>query len=307
MLPFVRFAAALAGFDMSQPGRDEELLRIINAMGNHHRVKWFTEDHAPYIERGLEAKARFKEAYFEPAITSCPFKPGSEVPADRHDLISLIAAQLDPAWQDGDLQLRETFTSVFAAGVGSSATMMTNALDEVTSWLALHPEDRSRLDDLGFLAAILQETLRLHPTPPAFGRIAAEDMVLSTGRKIEAGQWVAILPKPANRDRHVYGEDAETFNPYRAVPPGVPRFGVSFGAGSHQCLGLRVVLGNDGVGSHAHMLRLFLAAGVQRDPDRPPVKEPSERQHWASYPVIFTSLEQALAETAEASGQEAAQ
>jgi cytochrome P450 len=295
-MPFVSFAAALAGFDLNEHGRVRELLGLVNAMGDLHRIKWFTDDHAPYVERGLKAKAEFKSHYFEPALARCPYRPGAEVPTDRHDLISLLAAQLDPHWADRDLATREAFTSVFAAGVNSSSTMMTNSLDELTQWLAHHPDQADRLDDLQFLAHVLQETLRLHPTPPAFGRIALEDVELSDGRVIEAGQWVALFPSTANRDPSVFGPDADVFDPDRELPPGVPRYGTSFGAGSHQCLGLRVVLGNDGIGSHAHVLRLLLRAGVRRDPDRPPTREPSERGHWNTYPVIFTTLERVLVE-----------
>jgi cytochrome P450 len=295
-LPFVHFAAALAGFDLRDPWRVHELLALVNAMGDHHRVKWFTGDHAPYIERGLAAKERFRTAYFEPAIQACPYRPGAEVPADQHDLISLLAAQVDPSWSDGDLATREAFTSVFAAGVNSSSTMMTNSLDELAEWLPAHPEQAHRLDDLEFLARVLQETLRLHPTPPAFGRLALEDVGLSDGRTIREGQWVTLFPSTANRDQRIFGPDADMFDPDREVPVGIPRYGTSFGAGAHQCLGLRVVLGNDGVGSHAHVLRLLLRAGVQRDLDRPAIREASERKHWETYPVIFATLDRALAD-----------
>src|SRR4029077_14025827 len=117
------------------------------------------------------------------------------------------------------------------------------------------PEAASKLIDLTFLSAVLQETIRLHPEPPAFGRVALEDDVLSTGREIRTRQWVAGFAGAANRDPRVFGDDADSFNPERSVAPGTPRYGFGFGGGSHQCLGLRVVLGTDGVGSHAHMLR----------------------------------------------------
>jgi cytochrome P450 len=295
-LPFVYFAAALAGFDIRDPRRVHELLMLVNAMGDHHRVKWFTGDHAPYIERGREAKARFKAEYFEPALAACPYKPGTDVPPDQHDLISLLSAQVDPHWGDLDLATKEAFTSVFAAGVNSSSTMMTNSLDELAEWLPNHPDQADRLDDLAFLARVLQETLRLHPTPPAFGRVADEEVVMADGRTISAGQWLTLIPTTANRDPDVFGPDADAFDPDRELPPTVPRYGTSFGGGSHQCLGLRVVLGNDGIGSHAHVLRALLRAGVQRDPDRPATREPSERGHWDVYPVVFSSLDRALAE-----------
>jgi cytochrome P450 len=295
MLPFVSFAAALAGFDMEIPGRDSRLLELTNAMADHHRVKWFPEDHGSIVERGLEAKRFFEAEYFDPALAQCPYRPGQEVPREQHDLISVVAAELDPTWHDDDLKVRETFTSIFAAGVGSSATMMTNSLEELNAWLPSHSDAEAKLDDLHFLAAVLQETLRLNPTPPVFGRVAAEDLVLSTGREIKAGQWVALFAAPANREPELFGVDAEEFNPYRELPVRVPRYGVSFGVGSHQCLGLRVVLGNDGVGSHAHVLRLLLAAGVRRDPEHEAAREPSERRIWARYPVVFTSLDRVIA------------
>ncbi len=295
-LPFVHFAAALAGFDLSQPWRVHELLALVNAMGDLHRVKWFTGDHAPIVQQGLAAKARFKDAYFGPAIAGCPYRPGAEVPPEEHDLISLLAAQVDPHWSDLDLAAREAFTSVFAAGVNSSSTMMTNSLDEIAEWLPNHPDQAAQLDDLEFLARVIQETLRLHPTPPAFGRIALEDVTLSDGRVIPEGQWISLLPMAANRDPRVFGPNPDEFDPDRVLPPTVARYGTSFGGGSHQCLGLRVVLGNDGVGSHAHVLRIMLRAGVQRDLERPATREPSERGHWETYPVVFTTLDRALRE-----------
>jgi cytochrome P450 len=210
--------------------------------------------------------------------------------------MSLMAAELDPAWRDDpDLKVRDMATSLFAAGVGSSAEMMTSVIDELSEWLPKHPEGEDRLGDLRFVSAVVQESLRLHPAPPGTGRVALEDVRLSSGELIERGQWVAVLLIEANRDRSVFGADADEFNPDRTLPTGVPRYGLSFGSGPHMCLGLPIVLGREGVGSHVHAMRLLLAAGVQRDPDRAPVREQSERTRWESYPVIFTRLGAALA------------
>jgi len=289
--PFVQFSAALAGFDTSDPDRMRDLLGLINAMGDHHRVKFYYGDHRPIIERGIAAKVRFRDDYYRPAHAACPYRPGEDVPKTEHDLLSLLAAQLDPQWADEDLCVRESFTSVFAAGVGTSSTMMTNSIDELSAWLPKHPDQEHRLADLGFLGRVLQETLRLHPIFPAFGRVALEDVTLSSGRLVRANQWVAAFPGPSNRDRSVFGEDADEFNPDRPLPPNTQRYATGFGAGTHQCLGLRVVLGNDGIGSHAHVLRLLLEAGVRRDPDHEPRKEPTERDTWEYYPVVFTKLD----------------
>ncbi|MGE3621630.1 MAG: cytochrome P450, partial [Acidimicrobiia bacterium] len=81
-------------------------------------------------------------------------------------------------------------------------------------------------------------------------------------------EWVA-----ANRDKAVFGEDADEFNPHRPSPTvgGLQRYGVGFGTGAHQCFGLRVVLGGDGAGgAHVGLLQKLFAAGVLPDPDHEP-------------------------------------
>jgi cytochrome P450 len=292
--PFAQLAAAMAGFDPVDSDEVQELMQLVSAMGDHLEARFFLGDHGPLIERGVAAQARFKEAYFAPALASCPFQPGSTVPADRRDMMSLLAVEADPHWHDKELAAREAFADIFAAGVGASTVTMTNAIHELSTWLPAHPEAAPKLADLTFLSAVLQETIRLHPEPPAFGRVALEDVVLSSGREIKAGQWVAAFAGAANRDPRVFGHDSDSFNPERSVAPGTPRYGLGFGGGSHQCLGLRVVLGTDGVGSHAHMLGRLLEAGVIPDPERKPILELSARMIWAYYPVVFTRLDAVL-------------
>src|SRR5690606_15700155 len=106
----------------------------------------------------------------------------------------------------------------------------TSVLDELSNWLPSHPEDVERLDDLQFVSRVVQESLRLHPAPPATGRVALEDVELSWGERLEAGRWVAVMIHEANRDRTVFGEDADEFDPHRSLPTGIPAYGLSFSA-----------------------------------------------------------------------------
>jgi hypothetical protein len=51
-----------------------------------------------------------------------------------------------------------------------------------------------------------------------------------------------------NRDRSVFGDDAEEFDPRRTTPDGVPGYGLSFGSGMHACIGQDLAAGLPAVG-----------------------------------------------------------
>ena len=102
----------------------------------------------------------------------------------------------------------------------------------------------------------------------------------------------------ANRDPEIFGERSDEYNPYREVPDGIPRWGMSFGAGMHACVGAELDGGLEInpdrpesetlFGTVAIMVHAFLAAGGRRDQDDPPQLDPdSERKHFSSYPVLF--------------------
>lgn len=87
-------------------------------------------------------------------------------------------------------------------------------------------------------------------------------------------------------------------DPYREVPEGIPRWGMSFGAGMHACVGAELDGGLEIdperpesealFGTVAIMAHALLSAGGRRDPNNPPQHDPnSERKHFSTYPVIF--------------------
>ncbi len=92
-----------------------------------------------------------------------------------------------------------------------------------------------------YVNQILDETLRLWPTAPAFTRHPYEDVVL--GGKYQLGHETAatILTPMLHRDKDVWGDDAEAFNPdhfsaeNRAkIPPNAFK---PFGTGQRACIG----------------------------------------------------------------------
>jgi hypothetical protein len=135
------------------------------------------------------------------------------------------------------------------------------------------------------------------PFSPYTTRLALERNTLADGSTIYPGQELHLEWLKANRDKRVFGENADVFNPRRPTPAdGTPPYGVGFGVGTHQCYGLRVVVGNDGKGgAHVELLRKLMAAGIRPDPDNPPVgleKDMSKFDfedipRYIKYPVII--------------------
>ena len=101
-----------------------------------------------------------------------------------------------------------------------------------------------------------------------------------------------------NRDRSVFGDDAEDFNPERILPPSVPEHGLSFGLGMHACIGKDLAAGIlEGATADSNMqlngvvtltVRSMLGHGCRPDPEDPPEMNPStSRPYFGRYPVIF--------------------
>lgn len=280
----------------SDPGGLERLSRLHDAMSELMLVRWDTSSrHSEIIERGMEAKREWADHLHAPAVTARLHSSESVDAASSYDLLSHLIGVVDPVWEDDELAVREEI-GLLIGTVSSTAQSTVNALHELFVWFETHPEDRTRMStDPELLSHAVMEALRLHPTAPAIARIACDDVVLSNGRSIGAGQWVAVMALAVNTDASVYGATAHTFDPRRTTPSGVARYGISFGTGAHQCLGLRVVIGNAGIGATALILKTLLEAGVMPDPKRSPQRdEENERDGFAGYPVIFTRLEDVL-------------
>jgi cytochrome P450 len=296
---FLQFAASLIGLiDVDRDERLDRLEELFEGLDPGFRVKFARGNHEQILIVADEAKQIYIEEFYEPAMRLARERAAEGIGAEGGDvnLMSLMAqGGLDPRWADEDIAIKDTLL-LFTATVGTSAALLVHSVDELMRWVKAHPEDAERLDDLEFLSLVVMEALRLHPGNPGAGRLVREDFVTEDGHQYHEGQWVSCLHLEANTDPTVFGDTAEEFNPYREVPTGVPRYGTSLGAGSHQCLGLRIVLGNDGhEGSHAYILRALMAAGIAQDPGHPATLDTSTDIHlYDHYPVTFSSLENIL-------------
>ncbi|HXG39938.1 MAG TPA: cytochrome P450, partial [Candidatus Limnocylindrales bacterium] len=166
--------------------------------------------------------------------------PAGELPQDILTVLLLHRADPALALSDEGRIVREVATYL-QGGTHTSAQTLVNAVDLLFGAAA---EGRgSLLDrvarDRAFAQRVVHETLRLRPTTPRIRRRAEADTTIA-GREIPRDALVVLDVAAANRDPRLFGPDPDRFDPDRRVDPSVPRWGLSFGAGPHQCPGRSV-------------------------------------------------------------------
>jgi cytochrome P450 len=315
LIPTVSMNLAAAMIGIGPPYTTDpvsELEDLVTAFREMAGVRWIIDPAAKKaaINRGVGAKRGFDDRYFKPALAAHReligrYQQGAlgaeDLPRDFLTLVAahsdprsadLLGKHVDPTLEDTDLALREAITSFIIGAVDTTTIVITWCVDELSHWFELHPEDYPRRIDDDFLYRALAETLRLHPTNPATLRQATEDVQLSDGTTVRAGEMVALLTGPASRDQSVYGSDADAFNPRREFPQGVLPYGLAFGSGVHMCYGQPLVLGSKGTdGSLVRILFTFYQAGMRPDHSNPGrVRPGTYKQQFASYPVLFDRM-----------------
>jgi cytochrome P450 len=298
---FLQVAAQIIGLDgVDTEARTARLNRYFTALDNAIVVKWSTRDHQEVIREGLEAKTGFIRDFVAPALERrraliADFQAGRvQREALPLDLFTLMLLHPSPEW-DADQITREAI-GYLAATIGSSTAATVFAVDELDQWLRAHPEDRARLDDTAFLRRMVNESLRLRATFPAMIRWAVRDTTLKSGRRIAAGSKVAIINQAINTDPAVFGPDADQFNPYRALPPGVHAYGLAFGTGAKSCIGKGLITtaqeSADGELDRAlvKILKAFYRAGLVVERERGVERAPTAEVRFTVFPVRFDHL-----------------
>jgi cytochrome P450 len=300
---FIHFTAKLIG--LTGMDADERLALMASLAGPlaAGTSSNYLQDRAEVNRRALAAKAQYVEEFFKPSLEwhrrqRARMDAGEiEESSVPDSLLKLVAAQAAPEWADEASAIVES-TLLFAASVGTSTQSIIHTIDLLQGWFVEHPADLERRTDHALLLNSLQEIIRMRaPFSPYTTRLSLEENTLSDHTTIHPGQELHMEWVKANRDKGVFGEDADGFNPNRPSPAdGTPRYGAGFGLGTHQCYGLRVVVGNDGTGgAHVELLSKLMAAGVRPDPDNPPVgleKDMSKFEiedipRYIKYPVVF--------------------
>jgi cytochrome P450 len=223
-----------------------------------------------------------------------------ELPSDILTVLLLHRHDPDMDLEDDGRVVREVATYL-QGGTHTSGQTLVNALDLLFPYAEQHPGTWQRIvEDRAFAQRCMHETLRLRPTTPRIRR-RAEAATEIAGQAIPGDALVILDAVAGNRDPELFGADPEVFDPDRTVDPTVVRWGLSFGAGPHQCPGRSVAGGFPSPGPEqapgdehlfglvAQMIQSVARRGVAPDPDAEPERDTRTERftRWRHYPVVF--------------------
>jgi benzoate 4-monooxygenase len=195
-----------------------------------------------------------------------------------HDILTvLLLHRADPqlALADDGRVVREVATYL-QGGTHTSGQTLVNTFDLVFA----QPDAAAIVERLGedpaFAQRAVHETLRLRPTTPKIKRRAEAETTVA-GRTIPKDAQVVLDAATAHLDPALFGDRPEAFDPDRRVADGIARWGLSFGAGPHQCPGRSVAggfpapTGSDADAEHifglvALMVGAMARRGIAPDP-----------------------------------------
>ena len=193
-------------------------------------------------------------------------KRNGEQNAEKKDLLSYMLTGVDKQSDESldDTNIRYQIITFLIAGHETTSGLLSFAL----YFLLHHPEvlaqayeevDRvlgpepsvaptfAQINRLKYVGQILKETLRLWPTAPMFSVYPYEDETLigDKYRMTKEQDWAILIPM-LHRDKSVWGEDAEKFNPdhftveaEQARPANAYK---PFGNGQRACIGRQFAL-----------------------------------------------------------------
>jgi cytochrome P450/NADPH-cytochrome P450 reductase len=134
-----------------------------------------------------------------------------------------------------------SFATYFLLTNPDVAARATEEVDRVLGTdLSVKPTMR-QVNALTYVQQVLKEALRLWPTAPAFALLPYKDEVLGGKYAVKARSQIVVLLPALHRDRSVWGERAEIFDPEHFAPERERARPVNaykpFGNGQRACIG----------------------------------------------------------------------
>lgn len=236
---------------------------MVGALTYAQRLNTVPAPLAPMLLRGASRRNAADRAYLDRTVDELVEERRRSGDGGDGDLLDRMLATAHPETGErlSPQNVRRQVITFLVAGHETTSGALSFAL----YYLARHPEvavracaeveqvwgdtPRPAYDQvarLRYLRRVLDESLRLWPTAPAFAREARHDTVLAGEHPMRRGAWALVLTPMLHRDPEVWGADAERFDPDRfdakAVRGRAPHTFKPFGTGARACIGRQFAL-----------------------------------------------------------------
>jgi len=299
----LNLTADFSGVDRPEKTKKETeiLLGLLKIFASGATLHHSTRDHEEVKNEVRNALKSFDEQFLKPSIKRRKNLIKKQAYEDLpSDILTVLLMNEDDLNLPYDVLQRE-IAFYLLAGAQTSIHSLVHVFHEIHDWVKNNPEKEVKLkDDPIFVQKCFLESTRLHPSSPIALRKPVCPVKLPDDKEANLGDSIVIDLYNSNRDKKVFGEDADKFNPYREPPSGQNLYGLSFGLGMHSCIGRNLAAGvnskpdtdpnNHHYGTVTMILRELISRDAIPDPNnKPKMDDKTKRPNWGYYPIIFSS------------------
>ena len=300
----LNLTADFSGVDRPKKTAEEtgRLLNLLRTFGKAATLGQAKGDKKGIVKEIEDALDEFNQDFYKPSkkrrleiIKNIEngFTAEDDLPKD---ILTELLKNQDNLKLEDEFLMKET-AFFLLAGAFTSIHTLTHSMHELFERFKSNPREEVTDNPL-FLQKCIHESMRLHPSSPTAMRRPTCPFHLDNGEEMNEKDTIIVDLMSANRDESIFGNDAESHNPNRDLPKGVPPYGLSFGKGMHACIGLNLAAGalpkeNSDSKTHQYGIitltaKKLIEFGASPDPDNPGIVDTSTiRNNWSSYPILF--------------------
>ena len=298
----LNLTADFSGIDrpLKSKKETETLLRLLKIFASGATLHHSTRDHDEVKE---EVREEFDRDFLTPSIerrkSIISQNSNEDLP---NDILTVLLVNDDQLNMPYDVLQRE-IAFYLLAGAQTSIHSLVHAFHEIHTWLESNPSRKGDItNDPIFIQKCFLESTRLHPSSPVALRKPVCPVQLPGNKSADVDDNIVIDLYNSNRDKKIFGDDADKFNPDRETPNGQNLYGLSFGLGMHSCIGRNLAAGvnskpdtdpnNHHYGTVTMIIRKLISCNAIPDINNPPrMDEKTKRPNWGYYPITFNSEE----------------
>jgi len=214
-------------------------------------------------ERQLQADIRYMNEMVDRIIRER--RESGDAPDGKPDLLSCMLSGVDRKSGErlDDLNIRYQVITFLIAGHETTSGLLSFAtyfllqnpdvlarvseeVDRVLGPDPSTPPTYAQVNQLGYIGQVLKESLRLWPTAPVFALSPYKDTTIGGQFKMKKPFQIVVLTPMLHRDREIWGERAEIFDPdnftREAEARRPPNAYKPFGNGQRACIGRQFAL-----------------------------------------------------------------